>query len=466
MSTYVKSIKATGVFDRFTIPPIKFERGVNILHGKNGTGKTTLLHILANVLNGDFKRFSHMHFDTIEVELDEDRYIKLERLQKDDYSKIYVYINEEKKYEFSTKIIRPDISHLRISEDMLPSIRRRMIADAEEVSEKEEIPPEPMLKTAYFPAFRTMIEAWAAMRDEPFQRSEQERWERQATRRAREWFGEFVPVVNFPSLLEIDSELTRQIRVSKDRMLRQDRKLVTKAFLDIFKALSSEESIVEGTDAVLTSIKGIFDRLEQSPMKAESLILTGIYSDLRDLIDKSKFSEKEGATTVRILNVYRQMLTDIADVQETSLQEVIRYLLAVNKFLENKSMVISSENSRAMSAISIKFADSSQVSSLRTLSSGERQIATLMYAATHMHEQKVVLIDEPEISLHVDWQSGLLKKMSEYLGDRQIIACTHSPVIAEDYEDSRRKLKLEAKVSAPDSETVDIDLSDQEETTY
>jgi hypothetical protein len=45
MSKWVKRIIATRVYDRFDLDQ-EFLPGVNILHGRNGTGKTTLLHIL------------------------------------------------------------------------------------------------------------------------------------------------------------------------------------------------------------------------------------------------------------------------------------------------------------------------------------------------------------------------------------------------------------------------------------
>jgi len=76
----------------------------------------------------------------------------------------------------------------------------------------------------------------------------------------------------------------------------------------------------------------------------------------------------------------------------------------------------------------------------------------MIYVASQMSAQKIVLIDEPEISLHVDWQRLLLKKMSEQLRDRQVIACTHSPVIGADYEDRLMELRLKptTKVSQED----------------
>lgn len=69
------------------------------------------------------------------------------------------------------------------------------------------------------------------------------------------------------------------------------------------------------------------------------------------------------------------------------------------------------------------------------MSSGERQLLTMLYAVNRMSKNSVVLIDEPEISLHIDWQENLLIKMMEQLGSRQIIVCTHSPAIASDFTD-------------------------------
>ena len=60
----------------------------------------------------------------------------------------------------------------------------------------------------------------------------------------------------------------------------------------------------------------------------------------------------------------------------------------------------------------------------------------------YMSGQRVVLIDEPEISLHIDWQHFLISEMVAQLQDRQIITCTHSPMIGgEKYEDQMVQLE-------------------------
>ena len=107
----------------------------------------------------------------------------------------------------------------------------------------------------------------------------------------------------------------------------------------------------------------------------------------------------------------------------------------MNSFLNNKKLDYKLEKKRRDSLVGLKFPDDSW-SSIKVMSSGERQLLTMLYAVNRMSDNSIVLIDEPEISLHIDWQEDLLSKMMDQLGDRQIIVCTHSPAIASDFRDN------------------------------
>jgi predicted ATP-dependent endonuclease of OLD family len=78
-----------------------------------------------------------------------------------------------------------------------------------------------------------------------------------------------------------------------------------------------------------------------------------------------------------------------------------------------------------------------------------------------MSGQKVVLIDEPEISLHIDWQSLLIPEMVAQLQNRQIITCTHSPMIGAEYED--RMVELEIKPTSKKSDSNEDSIEETEE---
>lgn len=66
------------------------------------------------------------------------------------------------------------------------------------------------------------------------------------------------------------------------------------------------------------------------------------------------------------------------------------------------------------------------------LSSGEQQLLVLAYEILfRAHEGTLVIIDEPEISLHVMWQDTLVKDLVT-MGEPaklQFLMATHSPVI-------------------------------------
>jgi predicted ATP-binding protein involved in virulence len=78
------------------------------------------------------------------------------------------------------------------------------------------------------------------------------------------------------------------------------------------------------------------------------------------------------------------------------------------------------------------------------LSSGEQHELVLLYELLFkVQPNSLVLIDEPELSLHVGWQSQFLKDLQEIaeLADLDILIATHSPDIIQDRWDLTVELK-------------------------
>ncbi len=68
------------------------------------------------------------------------------------------------------------------------------------------------------------------------------------------------------------------------------------------------------------------------------------------------------------------------------------------------------------------------------LSSGEKQMLSfLCYNA--FYENGIIFIDEPELSLHTDWQRMLFDKLMEQGTNNQLIIATHSPFIYSQFPD-------------------------------
>ncbi len=67
------------------------------------------------------------------------------------------------------------------------------------------------------------------------------------------------------------------------------------------------------------------------------------------------------------------------------------------------------------------------------LSSGEKQILIILLTAlTEDRQPYVIFMDEPEASLHFEWQKRLIQMVAELNPNAQIILTTHSPAVIMD----------------------------------
>jgi predicted ATPase len=458
MPNHVKSLHAQGLYGRFDIDQ-DFESGVNILHGRNGTGKTTLLHVIANTLNRDYRRFAYLRFDEATLTFDDNTSVSLRRTMRDNRNAVLV--TEPHQVE---EVIWVDDVYKEDQE------RERQRAEryqsARSVDGPRDRPPQglPYLGAAYFPAFRTMLEAWTSTRPERtyYRRTPHEAELEVTTSFVRSLFGDFVPAVNYASLPHIEIALSEELFDAWGRVSQVDRELLSSAFLGIFGTLTAGGvETIGSADQLLQEINRLTESLQATPFEDRTAPTSEVYSRLREMVHSVQLKTGSEGTAARVLEVYRNSLAKLLDAKNGAYAAISRYMESLNGFLEGKELQVGTPVPRYRGiAVGLKFADGATARGLRVLSSGERQIATLIYAATHMSKQAVVLIDEPEISLHVDWQRLLVRKMVEQLGNRQIIACTHSPVIGADFEERMKELHLKPTVR-PRSVTTE-DQQDEE----
>jgi predicted ATP-binding protein involved in virulence len=82
----------------------------------------------------------------------------------------------------------------------------------------------------------------------------------------------------------------------------------------------------------------------------------------------------------------------------------------------------------------LSFGDAAEAVASEALSAGEKQMLSFIcYNA--FHKDTVVFIDEPELSLHVDWQRQLYPILKSQESGNQFIFATHSPFIYGKYPD-------------------------------
>ncbi|WP_101903945.1 AAA family ATPase [Vibrio azureus] len=71
------------------------------------------------------------------------------------------------------------------------------------------------------------------------------------------------------------------------------------------------------------------------------------------------------------------------------------------------------------------------------LSSGEKQLVIIIANMVFSRKNDInsIIIDEPEISLHIKWQDMFISALREINSNIQLILATHSPDIIGEYDD-------------------------------
>lgn len=95
----------------------------------------------------------------------------------------------------------------------------------------------------------------------------------------------------------------------------------------------------------------------------------------------------------------------------------------INQFFEETGKTIEYDKGNK-----IVFRQDGKILTPYQLSAGEKQFLIILLSALIQNNEPYVLImDEPEISLHVEWQEELIKIIRSLNNNVQVILATHSP---------------------------------------
>ena len=123
----------------------------------------------------------------------------------------------------------------------------------------------------------------------------------------------------------------------------------------------------------------------------------------------------------RIISALQQGNADAAQElskPKTRFQDIVDEL-----FEETGKKIVRTENE-------IRFSQIGETLVPYQLSSGEKQILAILLTVLVEDQQPYVLfMDEPEVSLHIEWQKRLIDLVTEMNPNVQIILTTHSPAV-------------------------------------
>lgn len=419
--------KLFGIFDN----EINFRNGgITVVVGQNGCGKTTMLHILNAVFSKNPSQLFQYQFDYIELTISShvlkieviDEYLEEEEVT---IKSLKYYVDSralEKCYRENSKINSPAF-WIRV----IPSLRRRSgnsfydmrggeVLTLSEVIDVyfDELPEE--IKNDIITIPNEVQELIGDLQVELITTERLKRIYRDDEYRRMEFVQKFI-------VEECSEELRNNVKNILSEYANTSQKLDEQFPSKILKAIKQHEQFsgVELKDNIQK-----IDELRTKHIKA------GVLEENNDkFLNINVNPESLDESTAAILTVYYQdMKIKLDSLNSISDRIVLFKNMMANKFGTNKEISISKDN-----GIIVLQKPTNKNVELRFLSSGEQQELVLLYNLVFKGEkEKIILIDEPEISLNVSWQREFLDDMKKIveINEFSILIATHSPQIIND----------------------------------
>ena len=415
---------------------LEFRPDINVLIGINGTGKTAVLNAMAWILSPTSMQngfpaaywLSEFEFDAIELTYSKSnrtgRQTVWARRFEDHIAISLSGMGEEFLIPVTPLPGTLFREHNKYIERDSESIEREVIRQRDNPVLKH---LDELQAPLYLPLNRRWMEEWAG----PPSR-------RYRTRSGQVLTG--IPVTEILTLAE------RAYRSEQAKIARLNDKLRSDMLFMLFDAgqqpfIGTVPSVEEVT-ARRVAIVDMLDSLDLDDVKALSEQYFGRLKEIAAKLGGQELPKDfqtgqhadawwtwitEAASFAVRIEQLMHLIEDYQKERERISRRSTSFLQSINDFLHGKKMVFSAE-----AELKVELPDERLVEG-HHLSSGEMQLlilfAFLYFQSNHAHQPFVVLVDEPEISLHVAWQHRYVDSVRKASPNGQLIIATHSPEI-------------------------------------
>ncbi len=417
---------------------LRFTNNTLILVGENGTGKTTILQLLYYLLSGQLSAMAKYQFE----------YVKLTTGKKE-HTILYSHVENA-----PPKIDRNLLNRLP------PSIRRHFsgllertegspsIQELEEFCDQYEVPlhffidevapfsqgtekkSKALLNTMkaiqgslgaqllYLPTYRRIEQEFGLIFKDLDEREFMRRRRIPASSRKADTH---VELVEF-GMKDVENAI-KEIYRDLDQFARTNLNNLTFSYLgDIVEEEYTSVDFEPVKKATSETIDSILNRVQKPALSLENK------QHLRQIIQNIKKGEQENVHSQVICHYFIKLMTFHQELEEKE-AKIVNFCKACNDYMVDKEFEYDTSNF-SLEIVQKKKNDLDRDIKLKNLSSGEKQVVSLF---SHLYlsggKKYFVLIDEPELSLSVDWQRKFLLDIRKADFCSGLVAVTHSPFI-------------------------------------
>ena len=441
-TTTIKSVHISSLFEIFDYK-VTYPDGENVLivTGPNGFGKTQILNILDSLFNRKFLFFRSLVFKKITVFLSNDisidilkRTLKEKKDREEKNEIVFVFKEGIKKIETLNYSSDLDIESQRVIERLLPVAK----IDADRWIDhrtNEVLTTDDILHKYESNLGKDISRRFLNIRTDGTDKI-LDSVKVHLIREQR----------LFQKINSMEQNGFRTVEKEQTVMIETIQTFSTELRDEIAKLTQQSFSISQSLDSSypqrLISEKGKVSKQEYEEKfdslmkKQEKLKKNGLYDNTQKALEYSKDDAKALLVYLNDLTKKLNVFDDVLQKLElfTNILNERRFTYKTVKIDRQKGFYFETVNGKSLK--------------LNQLSSGEQHEVVLLYELIFKTKQGIlVLIDEPEISLHVTWQKEFLDDLIRIIKIQnfQVLIATHSPSIINDRWDLVYNLTVEQR---------------------
>ena len=428
----ISSFSINGLFGTFNHSVFLKDDGITIIIGKNGIGKTYFLNAIDNFFSLKWEFSIDLEFDSIEFVLNDGSRWSVNKVERDD--KLLFEINESGKKEESFEFDLTILENISKRSYYYPSdINQKAIEISKIVPTLNKISYNRFLdeETGLQYSRTELIEEFG---NQLVQRSVYSSIEKdKITGRIAEIIDanktEFVETQRIYNIEDGEQPTRENITYYAKELVRMINE-TEKEYNEVSVKLDSNFvfDLVNYSQNNPVDEHSILNRYNELIEKTQMLSRMGLLSseENRKAITSEQAKESANAIDLYIRNTEKKLKKYDKLKNNVSLFKKI-----INERFEHKELYIDRDKGFLVKSTS----EEQRIIPLHKLSSGEKNEFNLFFKLIFLTDRdSIILIDEPEISLHVEWQNAFIQDLQGIIekNNFRVIIATHSPDIIDD----------------------------------
>jgi len=422
-------IKVFGLLEQYTYKvKLVSDSSITMIFAPNGTGKTKLLQLINSVFKNDYLALFELPFEVVEFKFHDNDFLKVSKVVNDKDSEVkdyltYDIVNNSSSDCFKVQFIK-DIPNLTTISRRLPFLRRINKKEWYDFNNKRKLQLNDIMEE-YEEIFNVSFNVDEEKRDliknfisvHLIETNRLHDIRSYNSNRHNSFINDRYEELEFDTV----NSLSDAIRVLISNKLNEFASVSQELDRTFPSRLVSRMKLNENT----INVNYIMDKLERLENYRQKLSRIGLLDSQSETFQG--FSENPDMYIANVLELYIEDTEKKLSVFNDLEKRITLFIKIINERYNDKQLEIDKNE-----GFIIKLRNGRKLKNINQLSSGEQHTLVMFFNLLFESEPNtLVLIDEPEISLHIEWQQSFLEdiKLISELTRVEFIVATHSPDI-------------------------------------